>query len=74
MLFHTKEGRIRAADLEDAFRKAEKLIEDGGLGHTSSIYLDLATGQEKLAASQSVKGNLDERDFLLRWANVAEYE
>ena len=27
-----------------------------------------------VAASQSVKGNLDERDFLLRWANVAEYE
>ncbi|MBQ5788173.1 MAG: bifunctional acetaldehyde-CoA/alcohol dehydrogenase [Oscillospiraceae bacterium] len=43
----------RAADLEDAFRKAEKLIEDGGLGHTSSIYLDLATGQEKLAEFQA---------------------
>ena len=27
-----------------------------------------------VAASQSVKGNLEERDFLLRWANVAEYE
>ena len=43
----------RAADLEDAFSKAEQLIEDGGLGHTSSIYLDLATGQEKLAEFQS---------------------
>ena len=42
-----------AADLEDAFQKAEQLIEDGGLGHTSSIYLDLATGQEKLAEFQS---------------------
>ena len=43
----------RAEDLEDAFGKAERLIEDGGLGHTSSIYLDLATGQEKLAEFQS---------------------
>ncbi len=30
----------RAKDLEDAFAKAEKLISDGGYGHTSSIYLD----------------------------------
>ena len=43
----------RATDLEDAFAKAEQLIEDGGLGHTSSIYLDLATGQEKLAEFQA---------------------
>ena len=34
-------------------------------------YLDLFC--EK-SGTQSVKGNLDERDFLLRWANVAEYE
>ena len=27
-----------------------------------------------VAASQSVKGNLEERDLLLRWANVADYE
>ena len=27
-----------------------------------------------VAASQSVKGNLEERDFLLRWTNVADYE
>lgn len=27
-----------------------------------------------VAASQSVKGNLEERDFLLRWANVVDYE
>ena len=30
----------KASDLEEAFLKAEKLIEDGGLGHTSSIYLN----------------------------------
>ena len=42
----------RAADLQDAFSKAERLIEDGGLGHTSSIYLDTITGQEKLAEFQ----------------------
>ena len=27
-----------------------------------------------VAASQSVKGNLEERNFLLRWANVVDYE
>ena len=26
-----------------------------------------------VAASQSIKGKLEERDFLLRWANVVEY-
>ena len=30
----------RVKNIEEAFDKAEKLIEDGGLGHTSSIYLD----------------------------------
>ncbi len=39
----------RAKDLEDAFSKAERLIADGGFGHTSSIYLDVQTGGEKLA-------------------------
>ena len=43
----------RAADIQDAFAKAEKLIDDGGLGHTSSIYLNVATEQEKLAEFQA---------------------
>ena len=38
----------RAKDIDDAFAKAERLIEDGGFGHTSSIYLDTVTGQDKL--------------------------
>ena len=42
-----------AADIQDAFAKAEKLIDDGGLGHTSSIYLNVATEQEKLAEFQA---------------------
>ena len=37
-----------AKDIEDAFQKAEKLIADGGYGHTSSIYLNTITEQEKL--------------------------
>lgn len=28
----------KAEDIHDAFNKAEKLIADGGYGHTSSIY------------------------------------
>ena len=38
----------RAADFEDALVKAEQLVADGGYGHTSSIYLDPVTQQEKL--------------------------
>ncbi len=36
----------RAKDIDDAFDKAEKLIADGGYGHTSSIYLDAVTRQD----------------------------
>ncbi len=39
----------KAKDLQDAFSKAERLVADGGYGHTSSIYLDVDSGQEKLA-------------------------
>lgn len=39
----------RAKDIQDAFAKAEHLIADGGYGHTSSIYLNELTAQEKLA-------------------------
>ena len=38
----------RAKDIEDAFEKAEHLIADGGYGHTSSIYLNVLTEQDKL--------------------------
>ena len=35
-------------NFSEALDKAEKLVEDGGLGHTSSVYLNEVTGQEKL--------------------------
>ena len=40
----------RAADFEDALNKAERLIADGGYGHTASIYLNTVTEAEKLDA------------------------
>jgi len=40
----------RAVDFNDALNKAEKLIADGGFGHTSSVYLNTVTEQEKLDA------------------------
>ena len=40
----------RAANFEDALNKAEKLIADGGFGHTSSVYLNTVTEKEKLNA------------------------
>ena len=38
----------RAKNFAEAVDKAYRLIEDGGLGHTSSIYINTLTEQEKL--------------------------
>ncbi len=38
----------RATDFNNAMEKAYKLVEDGGLGHTSSLYVDVISGQEKI--------------------------
>ena len=40
----------KAEDLDDAFDKAERLITDGGYGHTSSIYLDEVACRDRLDA------------------------
>ena len=40
----------RAANIEEAFDKADRLIADGGYGHTSSIYLNAVTEKEKIDA------------------------
>ena len=37
-----------AKDFEDAVKKAHKLILDGGLGHTSSLYINTITEKEKM--------------------------
>ena len=39
----------KAKDFDDAVNKAEKLIADGGYGHTSAIYINTLTEGEKLA-------------------------
>jgi acetaldehyde dehydrogenase/alcohol dehydrogenase len=38
----------KAENFDDALNKAERLIEDGGLGHTASVYLDTTSAKEKL--------------------------
>ena len=38
----------RASDFADALNKAERLIADGGYGHTASVYLNAVTQREKL--------------------------
>ncbi|GHU68616.1 aldehyde-alcohol dehydrogenase [Clostridia bacterium] len=38
----------RADSFDEAMSKAERLIEDGGLGHTASLYVDIATGDSKI--------------------------
>jgi len=40
----------RAADFEDALNKADILVQDGGYGHTASLYVDTVTCREKLDA------------------------
>lgn len=40
----------RSEDFNDALEKAAQLIADGGYGHTSSVYLNAVTEQEKLDA------------------------
>lgn len=38
----------KAKDFEDALAKAKQLIADGGLGHTSSLYINALTQKEKI--------------------------
>ena len=40
----------KAKDIEDAYAKAERLIADGGYGHTSSIYADVIKAADKIKA------------------------
>ena len=38
----------KSKNFDDAVAKAEKLIADGGYGHTSSLYIDVVNEQEKM--------------------------
>ncbi len=40
----------RASDFDDALNKADRLVQDGGFGHTSSLYVDVLTSQDKINA------------------------
>ena len=44
----------KAKSFEDAVSKADRLVRDGGLGHTSSLYINVETGEEKIAYFRSV--------------------
>ncbi len=39
----------KAKDFEEALTKAERLVQDGGYGHTSSLYINTVTQKEKMA-------------------------
>ena len=43
----------KAEDFEDALQKAERLIADGGFGHTSSIYIAAQSQSDKLTAFEN---------------------
>ncbi len=38
----------KASSFDDAIKKAERLVDDGGLGHTASVYLNAVTEKEKI--------------------------
>lgn len=38
----------KGASFEDQIAKAKQLVQDGGYGHTSALYINLGTGQEKI--------------------------
>lgn len=38
----------KAKDFEDAMQKADRLVQDGGFGHTSSLYCNAVTQKEKI--------------------------
>lgn len=38
----------KAANFEDAVNKADRLVQDGGFGHTASLYINTKTEKEKL--------------------------
>lgn len=38
----------KAIDFDDALNKADRLIADGGYGHTSSLYVNVTTSQDKI--------------------------
>lgn len=40
----------KAEDFEDAMEKADRLVQDGGFGHTSSLYCDTVSEREKIQA------------------------
>lgn len=42
----------KATDFEDALAKAKQLVADGGYGHTSSLYINIETQQDKIAVFQ----------------------
>ncbi len=44
----------KAKSFEDAVSKADRLVRDGGLGHTSSLYINVETGADKIAYFRSV--------------------
>ena len=44
----------KAQTFEEAVAKADRLIKDGGLGHTSSLYINVETGADKIAYFRSV--------------------
>ena len=41
-------GMYKAENFEDALLKAERLVEDGGIGHTASLYVDAVGEREKI--------------------------
>ena len=44
----------KAENFEDAVAKADRLVKDGGLGHTASLYVNVETGQDKIESFRNI--------------------
>ncbi|MBR3315131.1 MAG: bifunctional acetaldehyde-CoA/alcohol dehydrogenase [Atopobiaceae bacterium] len=48
-------GMYKAVDFDDAIAKAERLVADGGYGHTSSLYIDLSQKEKMAKHAEAMK-------------------
>ncbi len=47
----------KAEDFDDAVAKADRLVKDGGLGHTASLFINVETGTAKIEQFRSTMKN-----------------
>lgn len=59
----------RAKDFDEALTKAERLVEDGGYGHTAALYIHPAQKEKIMKHAEAMKAcpNPDQHPIGSRW-------